>query len=133
MAAKIKLKEAPEARVYFAEWRKTKFATQQDLADAMDTTAATVSRIETGEREWYKGYVEALAYLVGCQVADLFQSPGKGRNNASLDKLMRLAGSLSENQIAGLIALFDSSSASEPRESPAAEGLPTRKAKAKPA
>ncbi|MER9130719.1 helix-turn-helix transcriptional regulator [Mesorhizobium sp. M0520] len=75
MVARIKLDEAPEAKIYLAEWRETKFPTQPALAEAMNTAPATVSRIETGERDWGKGYLEALAYLVGCQVPDLFYPP----------------------------------------------------------
>lgn len=32
----------------------------------MGTTAAQVSRVETGERDWGKGYLEAFAHVIGC-------------------------------------------------------------------
>lgn len=32
----------------------------------METTAATVSRIENGDRDWSKGYLEAFAFVIGC-------------------------------------------------------------------
>lgn len=75
MVARFKLDEAPEAKIYLQEWRETKFPTQQALADKIGLKAATISRIETGEREWGKGYLEALAHAVGCKVGDLFRNP----------------------------------------------------------
>ncbi|MGE3649370.1 MAG: helix-turn-helix domain-containing protein [Reyranellaceae bacterium] len=119
MVVRIKLNAAPAAPIYLAEWRETKFATQRELAEAMNTTSATVSRIETGEREWSKGYLEALAYLVGCQVADLFQPPDTVRNSPKqgmpeLSELMRLAGKLEPEQIEGLIALLGKNTVSAP-------------------
>ena len=32
----------------------------------METTAAQVSRVENGERDWGKGYLEAFAHVIGC-------------------------------------------------------------------
>lgn len=75
MAVRYKLAEAPEVKVYLQEWRETKFATQQALSTKINLPAPTISRYETGEREWGKGYLEALAYAVGCRVPDLFTSP----------------------------------------------------------
>lgn len=66
MVARIGLKNAKPVKTYFAEWRVWKNWTQQELADRMDTSAATVSRIEKGERDWGKGYLEAFSFVVGC-------------------------------------------------------------------
>jgi transcriptional regulator with XRE-family HTH domain len=131
MVVRIKLDAAPEAKVYLAEWRATKFETQDELAAAMNTTSASISRIETGERAWSKGYLEALAYLVGCQVGDLFQPPDIARSKPNLAELMTLVQDLSEDQIAGLIALFGKGKDSAPPEGPSVEHVPARKAKAK--
>lgn len=86
MVARYKLDAAPEARVFLQEWRETRFPTQQALADRIGLAAATISRIETGEREWGKGYLEALAFAVGCKVGDLFSQP-----NADQDQQLRSA------------------------------------------
>lgn len=66
MVSRIGLKGAKPVRTYFREWREWKNWTQQELADRMETTAATVSRIEKGERDWGKGYLEAFSYVIGC-------------------------------------------------------------------
>jgi len=75
MVARFKFEDAPEAKAYLQEWRETKFPTQQALSDKIGLKAATISRIETGEREWGKGYLEALAFAVECRVGDLFSLP----------------------------------------------------------
>ncbi|PBC23503.1 helix-turn-helix domain-containing protein [Mesorhizobium sp. USDA 4775] len=89
MVARFKLDAAPEAKVYLQEWRETKFPTQQALSDEIGLAAATISRIETGEREWGKGYLEALAHAVGCQVADLFGPPAVDAERALRSALLR--------------------------------------------
>lgn len=133
MVARIKLDAAPVAKIYLAEWRRTKFASQEELAAAMNTTAAAVSRIETGKREWSKGYLEALAYLVGCQVHDLFRKPYTAHNKPNLSELMRIASNLSEHQLRHLIGLLDRDIVSGPPEEPAVEYPLAPRAKAKPA
>lgn len=67
MVTRIGLKSAKPVRTYFKEWREWKGWTQQELADRMETTAATVSRIEKGERDWSKGYLEAFSHVIGCE------------------------------------------------------------------
>lgn len=91
MAARFKLDAAPEARAYLREWRETKFENQQALSDRIGIAAATISRIETGEREWGKGYLEALAFAVGCQVPDLFSLPNGTRPPETQLRLALLA------------------------------------------
>jgi Helix-turn-helix domain/Peptidase S24-like len=66
MVSRIHLKDAAPVRAYFAEWREWKGWSQQALAERMETTVATVSRIETGQRDWGKGYLEAFAHVIGC-------------------------------------------------------------------
>lgn len=66
MVARIGLKGAKPVQTYFKEWREWKGWTQQELADRMDTTKQTVSRIESGARDWSKGYLEGFAHVIGC-------------------------------------------------------------------
>lgn len=66
MVVRIGLKGAKPVRTYFTEWREWKGWTQQELADRMETTAATVSRVENGDRDWGKGYLEAFSHVIGC-------------------------------------------------------------------
>ncbi len=84
MAARYKLAEAPEAKIYLQEWRETKFGTQQALGDLIKLAGPTISRYETGEREWGKGYLEALAFAVDCNVGDLFWPPDPNERERKL-------------------------------------------------
>ena len=79
MTERINLQEAPTTTHYFKEWRVWKGWTQQQLADEMQTTKATVSRIENGTRDWSKGYLEAFSHVVGCaSIADPISRPPEG-------------------------------------------------------
>lgn len=85
MAVRIGLKEAKCANIYFKEWRRWKRLTQQELADRMETTKQTVSRIETGKRDWSKGYLEAFAHVISCSLsAPIMRPPGKPDANELL-------------------------------------------------
>ena len=66
MVTRIGLSNAKPIRAYFREWREWKGWTQQELADKLGTTAATVSRIENGERDWSKGYLESFSHVIEC-------------------------------------------------------------------
>jgi len=101
MVARIGLAGAKPANIYFREWREWKLFTQQELADRMETTAATVSRVETGERDWSKGYLEAFAYVIGCpNVVDPISRPPPGHDTRpSIDEMMREASLEKQKQI----------------------------------
>lgn len=111
MVARIGIAAAPPAKLYLAEWRQTKFETQDELAEAMGTSGATVSRIENGDRDWSKGYLEALAYLVGCQVKDLFQKPSKADlvRDTRIAELMDLVADMPDTALDHLIGLISAS------------------------
>lgn len=67
MVARIGISNAKPIRTYFKEWREWKGWTQQELADRLETTTATVSRIENGARDWSKGYLESFSHVIGCE------------------------------------------------------------------
>lgn len=88
MVVRIGLKSAKPAKTYFKEWREWKGWTQQELADRMEIAKQTVSRVENGMRDWGKGYLEAFAYVIGCDVSDpITRSP----DTPSADQLLRNA------------------------------------------
>jgi transcriptional regulator with XRE-family HTH domain len=66
MVVRIGLKGAKPVKTYFREWRDWKGWSQEELADRMETTTATISRVESGDRDWGKGFLEAFSYVVGC-------------------------------------------------------------------
>lgn len=97
MVARIGLKSALPAKTYFREWREWKGLTQQELADRLETTKATVSRIENGHRRWGKGYLEAFAHVMGCDVTDpISRPPGAPK---SLDEMLKGAPAETRQQV----------------------------------
>ena len=50
---------------FIREWREDRGLTQQDLADAIGRTKATVSRIETGDIAYTREFLEAAADALG--------------------------------------------------------------------
>ena len=75
MASRISPKNPNFAKVHFRAWRKKRGLTQQRLAELMGIEEETVSRMETGAREAYLGYLGAFAEVIGCTTADLFKDP----------------------------------------------------------
>lgn len=87
MAARIGPRNQSKWRVYFKEWREKKELTQEQLAERIGTTHVTVSRMETGSRQWNSGYLAALAHALGIEPQDLFHHPDK----PTIDELLRHA------------------------------------------
>lgn len=72
-------------RLYLAEWREYRRLDQEQLADRVGVTAATISRHETGERSSNEGYLAALAEALNCHPTDLWRDPAQ----PSADDLLR--------------------------------------------
>lgn len=72
--------------LFLREWRENRGLTQQQLADRLDTTAATVSRIESGKRDYTGDFLWACAYALNCHASDLLSRPP---TQPSLDALTR--------------------------------------------
>lgn len=58
-------------RTYFKEWRKFRGLTQEQLAERLELTQATVARIERGDIAYTQPVLEAMAEALGCSPADL--------------------------------------------------------------
>jgi transcriptional regulator with XRE-family HTH domain len=103
MVTRIGLRSARPIRTYFKEWREWKGWTQQEVADRLETTTATVSRIENGARDWSKGYVEAFAHVIGCDdPADPITRPPDGP-----DPIMKLLRSASPEKQAEALRIVE--------------------------
>jgi|GEM_PF-4514539 len=50
---------------FIREWREFRGMTQEDLAERIDRTKATVSRIETGDIAYTREFLEAAADVLG--------------------------------------------------------------------
>lgn len=103
MTVRIGPKNLQSVHVYLAEWREHFRLTQQQLADRINTTAATVSRHERwprrGGREPTIGFLAAIAEAYSIPTIDLLHPPAE----VSLDALVRRAPADVRQQAIGII------------------------------
>jgi transcriptional regulator with XRE-family HTH domain len=60
---------------YIKAWRKYRDLTQEQLAERLETSGATISRVENGKSPYDQGLLEALAEALQCEPADLLARP----------------------------------------------------------
>lgn len=60
-------------KIYLKEWRKHRGLTQAQLAELVETTDATISRIETGKFNYTRATLEKLADALNCSPADILE------------------------------------------------------------
>jgi len=82
--------------LFLREWREHRQLTQQQLADRLDTTAASISRIESGKRDFTGVFLIGAARALGCQPADLI---GRLPTEPSLDAAIKDAPAAVKAQI----------------------------------
>lgn len=76
MAAKIK-SSSERSRHFIKDWRELKNMTQEQLAAAIGSTSASISRIENGAQPYTQDSLEAIARVLDVSPADLLASaPG---------------------------------------------------------
>ena len=56
---------------YLKQWRKHRGLSQQMLADRLDTTKGYISELERQVKPYNQGMLEALAFALMCEPADL--------------------------------------------------------------
>ena len=66
----MSIKSAPH-RHFIREWRKFRGLTQEQLASRLEVDRTTISKIESGKQEYSQGFLEATAYALRCEPADL--------------------------------------------------------------
>jgi DNA-binding Xre family transcriptional regulator len=63
------------AQLFVRAWREHRGMTTEQLANRIEMSVATVSRLESGDKEWTSSQLDALAEALGCQPKDLLSSP----------------------------------------------------------
>lgn len=89
-------------RFYLAEWRTKRHLTQEQLAERVGTTKATISRWENQERDVGGRVLAALADALNLEVPDLYRDP----EMPSADALMRNARQEDKITALRLVATF---------------------------
>src|SRR3954467_4490243 len=65
----------PQKLNHLIEWREAKKLSQEQLAEAIGTSKATISRLEGGQRGLSQKWLEKLAVALDCQPGQLLASP----------------------------------------------------------
>lgn len=71
MPVRVRLKKLQRNRHFIREWREHRGLTQEQLAERIGASGATVSRIEKGAAPYTQDALEAIAYALQCEVVDL--------------------------------------------------------------
>lgn len=61
----------PRRRTFFRQWREHRGLTQEQLADRLETSVASVSRLENGSQPYTQDTLEALAEAFNTDPASL--------------------------------------------------------------
>ena len=78
MAKRFK-KSGKRDRTFIAQWRLYRGLSQDELADLIGTTGATVSRIESTQAPYSQDFLEECAKALRCTAADLIsRAPSDG-------------------------------------------------------
>ncbi|PLW77870.1 helix-turn-helix domain-containing protein [Cohaesibacter celericrescens] len=93
------------SRWYLREWRKHRGLNQDELANAIDSTKGTISRMELGTRPYNQPFLEACAEVLNCSPADLLSGPPE--ENGMLDELHSKLSGKSKEQLAKILNLID--------------------------
>lgn len=64
-------KKRPRRRTYFRQWRIHRGLSQEQLANRLDTSVASISRIENGSQPYTQDVLEALADALNTDPASL--------------------------------------------------------------
>lgn len=72
-------------RIYLKEWREYRDLSQETLAERVDSTGATISRLENAKQPYTQALLEALADALTCEPADIImRPPGSGDELAAV-------------------------------------------------
>ena len=75
MVKRLELGDVKPLRNYFREWRKFAGYTQQTLGEKIGMAPGSISRIETGERDFNGHFLALFCAAVGCRPGDPLNRP----------------------------------------------------------
>lgn len=65
MPTRVRDERRKRGKHFIVEWRRFRKLTQRQLADRLDTTPATISRIEAGKLPYTQDVLESVAEVLG--------------------------------------------------------------------
>ena len=67
----------PRKTFFLKQWREHLGLSQEALGNRLDTTGATISRIENGKNNFKREMLEEIADALGVEPGDLYRDPTK--------------------------------------------------------
>lgn len=87
---------------YIQEWREDRKLTQEQLANRIESTKASISRWETGERDPTMKVLAAIAYALKIDIGDIFRHP----KQPSADQLLRHQSQATQEKAVELVKVY---------------------------
>lgn len=79
------------------EWRKRRELSQEQLANAVHTTKAQISKLEKGDRQLTETWMKRLASALGCMPHELMIEPAPPSGSRK-EELLKIFDQLGENE-----------------------------------
>lgn len=73
--APVKKEMLPLGKTFIAHWRTNAGMSQEELAEKINMSRSTLSKIETSDSPYTQRTLEAIAQALDCRPADLLQRP----------------------------------------------------------
>lgn len=86
-------------RIFAREWIDSTRLDDKVIAERMECSAATLSKLLNGKMQWTEGYLAALAHAVDTEVPNLYRHP----DQPSPDDLLRAVPEARRNDIIQMI------------------------------
>lgn len=87
MVIKIHDKGRRPAKVYLREWLEYRDMTAERLADRIDASKGTISKLMNGKKRYNQDWLETIAFALNCDVPDLYRPPQAPTANELLAKM----------------------------------------------
>lgn len=75
MPTKIHHKNRRPARIFLREWMEFRQITAEQLAGRLETSKSVISKLVNGRQRYNQDWLEAIAYALDCDVAQLYRPP----------------------------------------------------------
>lgn len=76
-----------EGKIYLEEWLAYRKMTAEKLAARMETSKSVVSKLMNGKQRYNQDWLEFIAYVLDCEVRELYAPPQDPTPNMLLSKM----------------------------------------------
>lgn len=84
---RIRHKLRRPAHVYLKEWLEYRGISAEQLAGRIETSKSVISKLMNGHQRYNQDWLEAIAYALDCEVAELYRPPTAPTANELLSQM----------------------------------------------